>query len=93
MIFSLKLTCRDAIIVYKAIHGVEVFGAMYCVGVGIAPPSLPSRGSGVGPSSGPSLLLISGGILGAALLLANLAIFACCIKRRNNKRLTGNPHI
>ncbi|XP_073986963.1 nephrin-like isoform X2 [Rhodnius prolixus] len=52
----------------------------------VAPPSLPSRGSGGASSKGSSgLLIVLGTGFGFILLLMNLVLVACCLRRRSSR--------
>ncbi|XP_046676056.1 nephrin isoform X1 [Homalodisca vitripennis] len=55
----------------------------------VAPLSVASRGKEQAGSSGGSLVLVVGAVLGATLLLINVLLVACCLHRRANKRITG----
>ncbi|XP_024084429.1 nephrin [Cimex lectularius] len=58
----------------------------------VAPPSLPSRGSsGTGSRASSGLVLVFGAILGAMLLILNLVVVACCLRKRRS-RLASSKH-
>lgn len=58
-------------------------------GVGVAPLSVASRGKESAAAPGTGLVLVVGAVLGATLLLVNVLLVVCCLRRRANKRVTG----